>query len=443
MKNKIIKFTFILTIGGLITKLLGMIIKIVLTRTIGQYAMGIYSLILPTYLVLVNISMFSLPNTLNILISTNKYNNKNLIATSLLISLIINSIIMIFIIFGYKYIALNLLKSEYTELGILSIGFILPFISISNIFRSYIFAKEKIKLHVLTNIIEDTIKLLLFIFVLPKVISKGINITVAFIFLTNIICELSSIIIFLVFIPKFKATKKDIIPNIHNTKEILKISLPALGSRLISTLGYFLEPIILTFVLLKVGYTTDFIINEYGIINGYVLQLVLLPSFFTLALSQAIIPTISKAFANKKYKYVKNKIIQAIIISILIGIPFTIIFILFPKQLLNILFKTTKGVKYIKVLAPIAILHYIQAILSTSLQSINKSKTLIKTTFIGTILRCITLYLFSLLKIGLFSLVIATSINILYTTLSNAKQLFKYLDSLILNKQSNHLTLDN
>ena len=35
MKNKFIKSTIILIIGGLITKVLGMIIKIVLTRTIG------------------------------------------------------------------------------------------------------------------------------------------------------------------------------------------------------------------------------------------------------------------------------------------------------------------------------------------------------------------------------------------------------------------------
>ena len=40
MKNKFIKSTIILIIGGLITKVLGMIIKIVLTRTIGLKGFG-------------------------------------------------------------------------------------------------------------------------------------------------------------------------------------------------------------------------------------------------------------------------------------------------------------------------------------------------------------------------------------------------------------------
>ena len=45
MKNNFIKSTIILIFGGFITKLLGMFIKIVLTRTISVKGIGIYSLI--------------------------------------------------------------------------------------------------------------------------------------------------------------------------------------------------------------------------------------------------------------------------------------------------------------------------------------------------------------------------------------------------------------
>ena len=54
--------------------------------------------------------------------------------------------------------------------------------------------------------------------------------------------------------------KKDIIPDPLNLKAVLSISLPTTGSRIIGSIGYFLEPIILTFTLLKVGYSNSFII---------------------------------------------------------------------------------------------------------------------------------------------------------------------------------------
>lgn len=59
----------------------------------------------------------------------------------------------------------------------------------------------------------------------------------------------------------------------------MTISLPTTGSRLIGSISMFLEPILLTTILLKVGYSNNFIITEYGILNGYVMPLILLPSF--------------------------------------------------------------------------------------------------------------------------------------------------------------------
>ena len=416
MKNKFIKSTLILIIGGFFTKLLGLVIKIVLTRLIGTTGIGLYSMISPTFLLFNSIAMLGLPTALNVLISSNKYNNKNLIFTSIVISLSIDIIIMIILIFTYKYLSTNLLNNPKLSLGILSIGFILPFITISNCFRSYYFAKEKMYPHIISNIIEDVIRLILIIIGVPFFLRKGIEFCIAFVLITNIFSELSSIIIFLILFPKFKCNKIDLKFNKKYIKELFKIGIPTTGSRLIGSIGYFLEPIIITYVLLNIGYSNTFIVNEYGIINGYVMQLVLLPSFFTLAISQALIPIVSKNYTKKNYTYIKNKLHQAIFFSLLIGIPATIIFTLFPGTLLNIFFKTNKGVKYIRILAPICIFHYIQSPISSTLQAMKKAKISLKGTLYGMIIRTISLFIFSYLNIGLWSLVIATSINIIFVT---------------------------
>ena len=417
MKNKFIKSTLILIIGGFFTKMLGMIIKIVLTRLICTEGIGLYSMIMPTFLLLNSIAQLGLPTALNVLIASDKYNTKNLVFTSIIISLSIDILIMLFLIVSSNFLSTNLLNDSRLTLGLLSIGFVLPFITISNCLRSYFFAKQRMYPHVITNVIEDLIKLIFIIIGIPFFLSKGIEYAIAFVVLSNIFCELSSIIIFIFLIPYFKCDKKEIKPNKKNIKDLLKIAIPTTGSRLIGNVGYFLEPIIITFVLLKVGYTNNFIVNEYGIINGYVMQIVLLPSFFTGAISQALIPIVSKNYVNNNYKYISKKIKQAIFFSLLIGIPATIIFELFPDILLKFLFNTNKGIEYIKVIAPICLLHYIQSPIASSLQAMNKAKISMTGTLIGMILRTISLLVFSFFKIGLWSLIIATSINIIFVTL--------------------------
>ena len=221
--------------------------------------------------------------------------------------------------------------------------------------------------------------------------------------------------------------RKNIVPKKNNIRNILSISLPATGSRLIGNIGYFLEPIILTFVLIHTGYDSEFIINEYGIINGYVLPLILLPSFFTMAISQSLIPIISKSYSDKNLNYTRSKIKQAVNLSLLIGIPATLIFIFIPNVPLKLIYNTDIGINYLRVLAPICLLHYIQGPITSSLQAMGKAKVAMKGTLYGMILRTSTLFILSYLKIGLWGLIIAISINIIFVTLHQIKEVIKAL----------------
>ena len=72
MKNKFIKSTIILIIGGLITKVLGMIIKIVLTRTIGTEGISEYMLVLPTFNLFITLCNLGVPIAITKLISEKK-----------------------------------------------------------------------------------------------------------------------------------------------------------------------------------------------------------------------------------------------------------------------------------------------------------------------------------------------------------------------------------
>ena len=427
MKNKFIKSTIILLIGGLLTKVLGMIIKIVMARLIGTKGLGMYMLILPTFTLLISLSSFGFPLALSKLIGEEKRNTKRLLFSILPVLIIINILLIITIVIISPLISNKLLHNEDLYISILSMALVIPFTSISSICRSYFFGKQKMFPHVLSNIIEDLVRLIIIVIGIPLVKPLGLKYIVCFLILINIISEITSTLILIVFLPKnIHITKEDLKPNKSYIKDTLNICIPNTTSRLIGSIGFFLEPIILTNILL-INYSNNYITTEYGVISGYVIPLILLPSFFTLALSQSLLPVISKEYVERNIKSIKKKVSYIILLSLSIAIPVTIILFFKGDLLLKLIYHTNLGFNYIKVLAPVCLLQYIQAPLSTTLDALGKSKINLITTLIGTITRTISLIIFSYLKIGIYSLIISISLNIIITTLYQIKKVRHYL----------------
>ena len=391
--------------------------------------MGMYSMLMPTFTLLISLASLGLPGAISKLVSEEKRNNKNLVFSIIPVTMIFDIIIIITVILLSDFIALNLLHNINYKYPIIAMGLVLPFIDLSSVLRGYFFGKQKMIPHVTSNVIEDIVRLSLLIIFLPYFLNKGIIHAITYVILVNIISELASILVLFFFLPKnFVIHKKDFIMDFKNVGDILKIGIPSTGSRLIGTLGYFLEPIIMTYSMLSIGYTNNFIIREYGIVNGFVMPILLLPSFFTYAISSAILPIVSKSYINKNYKYTSKKIKEAILYSLLIGIPFTIIIMIFPSFFLNLLYKTTEGVNYIRFMAPICLLHYIQAPLTSTLQAMNKAIDAFKATLVATILRIISLFILCHMHIGMYALLISSGINILYVTIHHIIKIKRYLN---------------
>lgn len=429
MKNKFIKSTIILILGGLVTKVLGMVIKIVLTRTIGTEGISKYMLVLPTFNLFITLCNLGAPTAITKMVSERKRSSKKIIIPTTTIILLYNILLMIILILISPILAKYLLHSKDLYYPLISIGVTLPFIAVSSIIKGYFFGKEKVFPCTLSNIIEQVVRLMLTILIVGNMMSYGLTIAITSVVLINILSEGFSIIVLLFFLPKEKIVKEDFHRDNKIIREILGISIPTTTARMIGSITYFFEPIILTNILKYVGYSSDYITLEYGVINGYVYPLLLLPSFFTLAISSAILPVVSNSYSNKNYSYTKKKIKEAIFFSLLIGIPSTLIFIFIPNIPLKLVYNTNLGLEYIRITAPFFLLHYIQAPLTSSLNGMGYSKEAMKGTLYGGIIKLLSLTIFSYLKLGLWSLIISSILNILTVTIHHIYYTNKYLKS--------------
>ena len=415
--NKFVKSTIILMISAMLTKILGFIIKVVYTRIIGEDAISLYMLIMPTYSLMITIASLSLPIAIAKLVAEGKNSIKVAYNTSFII-ILINVFLIITTIFTSDFISVNLLHEPRCKYLLIACSLTLPFISISSLIKGYFFGKQKVHPYAISNVLEQIIRLTIIALVLPILIKKSIMHAVLGLILLSIISEISSIIIFIYFLPKKIIIRKENFSlNKIYIKDILDICIPTVSSKIIGNIGYFLEPILLTNMLLFVGYPSSFVIKEYGIYNAYSLGLLTMPGFFINALCQALVPEISKYKDNKKI--IKRRIKQTIIFSLLIGIISSLIILVYRNNLLLLVFNTTKGANYIKILSIFFVLFYLEAPLMSILQAIGKSKTTFKITTFGVVIKLLSLSLLSLLKIGIYSLIYAEAINITFVVYLN------------------------
>lgn len=414
MKSKFIKSTFILIIGGAITKLMAMIIKIFLTRVVGDKGIGLYMLIMPTFNLFITLATLSLPTSISKVVSVGK-SGKKVVLSIIPISILYNICLMILLIVFAPFIANKLLNNPDTYLPIMGISFTLPFICISSILKGYFYGHERMIPYVVSNNLEQIIRLLFIIFLIPKLMTYGINIAVLGVVLINIVSEFSSIICLILFIKNRKMNISDLKLDKEIFKDILNISLSATGSRFIGSISYFLEPVILTFIMIRCGYTNNYITSEYGIITGYIFPLLLIPSFFTMAISTSLLPVIANNYARGNKLYTQKKLHQAISLSLAVGIFFTIIFMIIPDILLKFIYNTTLGVNYIRIVAPLFLIHYIQGPLTSYMQGVNMAKEAMMGTLKGAIIKNILLIILPI-YMGMWGFIIASIVNIFYVT---------------------------
>lgn len=414
-KSKIIKATLSLLFVGLITKILSTLGRIVTARTIGVESMGIYMIIMPFAVFFINVIQLSLPTCINKLIAQNPTKTRNIIITSSIISLIVNSVFMILIIAFSPYIANNILKNEKTILSINALALLIPLISLGGLIKGYYAGIGKIEITAYSQISEEIARIA-FILLLGGYFVKGGEMYGSYgAILSLCIGEVFSLTHMIFSLKNLKVKTKKLFNGIINekqleTKDILSMSIPLTGGRLIGSIAYMLEPIIITNVLLKCGMNNDIISLEYGILSGYAMPLLLMPGFFANAFGKVLLQPMTSSIAKGDKNQAKKLFSSISLLSLIIGFFFSIIMFIFPKQLMQILYKSSQGYEYVRIFSLPFILYYLESPFISAMTALSKTKQIMFYDILTSALRIILLFIL-LPKMKMVGVALSTSIS--------------------------------
>lgn len=377
MKRKLINSFIILSGSTLITKVFSVLNRMMLARLLNEQGMALYILVIPTLSLCITLAQFSIPSAVFRLISNPKYNNKKVIISALLICLTSCLMIMCGILFFSKIIAVNFLKQDQAYLPLLTMLPFIPLVGMSGIIKNYYLGKEDVWTLSVAQLLEEIARIVFTFFMIKTFSYLSITYLVAIAILAMSVGEFISILYLY-----FRLHRK-INMSYHPVtyfqqhfilKDMMNIALPLTGSRILHSCYNFIEPIVLVTILTRLQINESDIHLQYAIISGYVISLLVTPTFFNNVVLRLLLPILNKDIAYCRYHELRKHVIYGIVVCFFISLPFTLLFYFFGDYCLLFMYNTKNGYEYLKYMSIPFTLFYLQTPLSATLQALNKNK---------------------------------------------------------------------
>ncbi len=323
--KSLFKAVAIVTIFSIITRALGFLFRIFLSRKLGAVGLGMFQMassILGLFLTLVS---SGLPLTTAKLVS--KYNTENdlskkykVVSTALIIAMIVAFVSSVFIYALKGFWGILLTDNRAVEILITLIPSIL-FSAVYAIFRGSLWGDGDYFNCGLTELIEQIVRFALTFFFLLNITDTFIatkNSAIAF----NITCFISALITIIIY---FKRTEK-LNFKTGEYKNIIKSSLPITGIRIANSFVQPLTSLIIPNMLILSGYSSTEAIGSFGVIMGMTFPMLFVPMTVVGSLSMVLIPSISSLMSKNNYAQIEKNITQSLQVSIFISIIFVVLY---------------------------------------------------------------------------------------------------------------------
>ncbi len=434
-KNSIIKGTLILTIAGIITKLLGFYNRIFLTRIIGVKELGVYQLIFPIYILAISFSCQGISTAITKNVSY--YLGKKSHSTSfkifqygLAISLTLSTMAMIIIFYLAEPISLHILKNSDCIKLLKIIPIALPFVAIKNCINSYFIGNDRPDIQGISHLSEQLIRVISAYFMTYILATPTLDSSLATL---SVVCgEIFSGILSIFFIYKSKYKRESSFLNKEMKILFLKDALPITTNNLIFTLFASLEAIILPSMLFKYYHNSNLSMEIFGMVTGIVIPFLLFPATITTSLSTMLLPAISNAKAHNNSNKIKSAILSCGGFSIILGILAFAGYSLLGEWACNLAFKNSSAGILLAKMSFLCPFIYLSGIFSTILNGIDKAFSNMVINITGLIIRIIfTVTLVPLKGITAYILGMFTSyaamIIIMYIIIIKTINQYKYI----------------
>ncbi|MFJ5624341.1 oligosaccharide flippase family protein [Peribacillus loiseleuriae] len=409
MSSKLLKGAFILTLGSVLSKVLGLFYVIPFNNMVGNDGGELYQFSYVPYTIFISLATAGLPLAVSKFIS--KYNaleeyavSQKLFKSSLKIMIVTGflAFLMMYLIapvYG-EYVTQGVkLKADDVTAVIRAVSFALLFIPVMSLVRGYFQGQQLMEPTAISQVIEQIVRiafLLSGVFIVLKVMDGDLVTAISFATFAATAGAIGGMFVLLWYWRKHKPVLKEqlladrgqmdiSLPEIY--KEVFVSSIPFIFVGIAMPLFQQVDSLTYSKAMVSVGLAEE-AKGALGILNLYVQKLVVIPMTLATAFSMALIPAVTRAYVNQNMGGFTRQLNQAFQILLFVTIPAVIGMSVLADPIYSSFYQHDPiGASILQAYAPTAILFALFSISAAVLQGINQQKYTVLSLLVGLLIK--------------------------------------------------------
>lgn len=400
--------TMILTITGLISRIIGFYYRIYLTRLFGEEGMGIYQLLNPVLALSFSLTAAGYQTAISKFVaersSQDSRSSFRIMLTGLGISLPLSLLCNAFIYTFADFIGTYMLLEERTVSMLRILSFSVPLGAVHSCINGFFYGRKKTFVPAATQLLEQLTRVGCVYVVSVRALAAGshptINVAVLGLTVGEFLSMLVSVVaIYLTYAKEHTQPTLSAFHRAHKNHfhpiafSILSMALPLTANRLVLNLLQSVESVSIPAKLRNYGYDTSHALSVYGVLTGMAMPLLFFPNALTGSVAVLLLPIISENHAKGDFATVRSTIWRTIKYCGILGLVCLTFFVCFGKMLGEILFDSPLAGHFITTLGFLCPFLYLDTTLSSILQGLGKAGSIFVMNVICLLVRLLFIFL--------------------------------------------------
>jgi len=335
-KDTFLKGALILTVAGVVVKIIGSVNRILLSRLLGGEGIGLYQMAYPIYLLALSISSAGIPVAISIIVAEkvalSDFRGANRVFRISFGLLAITGIIFTFILYfaaGWL-IEQHFVRDARAYYAIIALAPAILFVTVLSSFRGYFQGLQMMTPTAVSQIIEQLFRVVTMIFLAYYLLPLGLEYAAAGASFGAAPGSLAGLLVLIYFYYRSRTALKCNIamqppippePSLKIISRIVKLALPVSLANIMLPVVASIDLFIVPARLEMAGYTVTQATELFGYLTGMAVALINLPTILTASLAASLVPAISEAFTLANHQRIYQRTAMAMRIANLITIP--------------------------------------------------------------------------------------------------------------------------
>lgn len=442
-KQTFLKGALILTIGGIIVKVIGAANRIILSRLLGGEGIGLYQMAYPIYQLALSVSSAGIPVAISILVAEKLAFNdqrgaRRVFRISLKLMAATGLIFSMLLYFGASWlIEMQAVRDVRAYYALVTLSPAIFFVTILASYRGYFQGMQQMTPTAVSQIAEQFVRVIVMLFLVIALLPYGLSYAAAGASFGAAPGAVAGVIVLLYYYWKHhrECSMAEVMQVSYQQESTYRIIMRMIKLALPVSLANIMLPITANIDLLIVparletaGCSVAEATELFGYLTGMAVSLVNMPTILTASLAASLVPAISESFTLNDKGRIKLRTETALRIANLLMIPSCVGLYLLALPISEMLYATPNAGGSIAILSCGVILLGIGQVTTGVLQGLGHTTIpLINMMFAAVAKLALSWYLTALPDWGLAGAAWATNADFGVAAVLNLYFLYKYV----------------